>query len=139
MEKRLLQICVALAALVPVAGGMSGVIWGGRSLGLPAFGPADSQVRFLSGLLCAIGIGFWTTIPDIERSGARFQLLTILIVAGGFARALGLFLAGPAGPLMTGALSLELVIAPALLLWQGRIQRLAEHRAAPTPVDAAEG
>jgi hypothetical protein len=140
LERLALQISVAVGGLVPVAGGMSGVICGARSLGEAARGPADSQVRFLSGLLAAIGIAYWTTIPDIEKAGARFQLLTLIIVAGGFARAIGMLIAGPPGPLMSAALGLELVVAPALFLWQSRIQRLAEHRSrAPTPVDAEQG
>lgn len=138
MERLALQISVALAGLAPVAGGMSVAIWGAGALGEPATGALDSHLRFLSGLLAAIGIAYWTTIPDIEKAGARFQLLTLIIVAGGFARAVGMLLAGPPGPVMSTALGLELIVAPALFLWQSRIQRLAELRAALTPVDAAE-
>jgi hypothetical protein len=139
MEKRLLQVCVALAALVAVAAGMAGVFWGAGGLGEQAPGPLDSQVRALSGVLAAIGIAYWATLPDIERAGARFGLITLMVVAGGFARALGMLIAGLPGPVMAAALALELIVAPALYLWQARLQRLAEQAPAVTAVDAAEG
>jgi hypothetical protein len=139
MEKRLLQVSVSLAALVAVAVGMAGVVWGASGLGEQAPGILDSQVRALSGVLAAIGIAYWTTVPDIQRAGARFGLLTLIVVAGGFARALGMLIAGPPGPVMGAALALELLVAPALYLWQARIERLAEQASGFTAVDAAEG
>ena len=139
MEKRLLQVSVSLAALVAVAVGMAGVVWGASGLGEQAPGILDSQVRALSGVLAAIGIAYWTTVPDIQRAGARFGLLTLIVVAGGFARALGMLIAGPPGPVMGAALALELLVAPALYLWQARIERLAEQAPVFTAVDAAEG
>jgi hypothetical protein len=139
MEKRLLQVSVALAALVAVTVGLAGVVWGASGLGEQAPGILDSQVRALSGILAAIGIAYWTTVPDIQRAGARFGLLTLIVVAGGFARALGMLIAGPPGPIMGAALALELLVAPALYLWQARIERLAEQAHVFTAVDAAEG
>jgi hypothetical protein len=139
MEKRLLQVCVTLAALVAVAAGMAGVFWGAGGLGEQAPGPLDSQFRALSGVLAAIGVAYWTTIPDIDRAGGRFGLLTLIVVAGGFARALGMLMAGPPDPAAGAALALELVAAPGLYLWQARIQRLAEMAPVLTAVDAAEG
>ena len=108
-------------------------------MGEQAPSPLDSQFRALSGMLAAIGVAYWTTVPDIERAGARFGLLTLIVVAGGFARALGMLIAGPPGPVMGAALALELLVAPALYLWQARVQRLAERAPAFTAVDAAEG
>jgi len=139
MEKRLLQVSVTFAALVAVAVGMAGVVWGAGGLGEQAPGPLDSQVRALSGVLAAIGVAYWTTVPDIQRASARFGLLTLIVVAGGFARALGMLIAGPPGPAMGAALALELLVAPALYLWQSRIERLAEQAPVLTAVDTAEG
>ncbi|HEX4198681.1 MAG TPA: DUF4345 domain-containing protein [Caulobacteraceae bacterium] len=133
MERRLLQICVAIAGLVPVAGGVAGVLWGPGGLGEEAQGPLDSHFRYLSGLLAAIGVAYWTTVPDIEKEGARFGLLTLIMVAGGFARALGMLIAGPPGAMMSAAMAMELIITPLLYLWQARVQRLAARPA----VDAA--
>jgi hypothetical protein len=133
LERRLLQVSVAIAGLVPVAGGLAGVLWGPAVLGEPAQGPFDSHFRYLSGLLAAIGVAYWTAIPEIETEGAKFALLTVIVVAGGFSRALGMLIAGPPGGVMSAALIMELVVTPLLYLWQARVQRLATM----PPVDAA--
>jgi hypothetical protein len=85
----------------------------------------DSHYRYLSGLLLAIGVAYWSTIPDIERQGARFSLLTLLVVTGGFFRGLGMLMGGPPGAVMTCALMVELGLTPFLYLWQMRVARLA--------------
>lgn len=52
-----------MAAIVPVVAGLWGVVHPlADSLG---WGP--SHGRYLSGLRLAIGLGFWSAIPDIER------------------------------------------------------------------------
>jgi hypothetical protein len=132
LERRLLQISVAIAGLVPVAGGIAGVLWGPAALGEAALSPFDSHFRYLSGLLAAIGVAYWTTVPDIEREGARFGLLSLIVVAGGFSRALGMLIVGPPGLVMSAALVMELVVTPLLYFWQARVQRLAVS----PPVDA---
>jgi hypothetical protein len=142
MERRLLQIALAAAGLVPVAGGMAGVLWGPGGLGggEQAPGPIDSHYRFLSGLLAAIGVAYWSAIPEIEREGAKIGLLTAIVVAGGFARALGMLIAGPPGALMSAALIMELIVAPAIYVWQARVARLgAAPPAAVSSVDAGLG
>ncbi len=126
-EARALRIAVALACFVPLIGGAAGALTGGAMLGLlPAdHVTADSHVRYLSGLLLGIGIGFVTTIPDIERRGARFRSLTALVVVGGLARLGGLVLHGaPEWPMLFG-LGMELVVTPALCAWQWRVARRA--------------
>ena len=71
MEKRLLQFAVAVAGLVPVSAGMAGGLKGTLLLGDVGDAALDSHLRFLSGLLLAIGVAFWSTIPDIERLRSR--------------------------------------------------------------------
>src|SRR5262245_209027 len=92
VEVRVLQATVAVLALVPVAAGLAGAV-----LGIGVFEPAvllgrdtDSTGRYLSGLLLAVGVGFWSTVPRIEREGTRFRLLTLIVVTGGLARLSGL-------------------------------------------------
>ena len=121
-EKRLLQIIIAIIGLIPVTAGN------------PAL---DSHFRYLSGLLLAIGVAYWTTIPDIERAGARFSLLTMIVVTGGFFRAVGMLTSGSPGSVMTWALLVELVVTPALYLWQLRIARLAVSQGAPMDANPA--
>lgn len=124
-ERRLLQATVALLALVPIAAGAAGVVGGPGFLGLARPWPEDldSHFRYLSGLFLALGLGFWSCLPGIERRGARFRLLGGLVVAGGLARLLSLLLAGTPSAGHLAGLGLELVAVPLLLLWQRRIER----------------
>jgi Domain of unknown function (DUF4345) len=123
-ERRALQIAVAFLSLVPVAAGLAGVLRGPAMVdGLAGTPSADSHLRYLSGLLLAIGVAWWTTIPAIEGHGARVRLLAALVVCGGLARLLSLVVVGvPSWP-MLGALVMELVITPAIALWQSRVAR----------------
>jgi hypothetical protein len=89
---------------------------------------AESHFRYLSGLLLAIGLCFWSTIPEIEAKTGRFRLLTLLVVIGGLGRLLGLALTGLPSLIMLGSLFLELIVTPLLCLWQTRIaNRYAEE------------
>lgn len=124
-EAQALRIAVALASLVPLSAGLAGMLAGSAFLGseLPADISADSHIRYLSGLLFGIGVGFASTLRRIERRGARFRLLTGIVVLGGLARLLGAVLHGaPAAPMLFG-LVMELLVTPALCLWQWRIAR----------------
>ncbi len=84
-ERRRLQQAVALVALIPVAVGLYGVLFGQALTGDRVSISAESHFRFLSGLLLGIGILFWSTVPSIELHTGRFRLLTLLIVIGGLA------------------------------------------------------
>ena len=123
LEKRLLQIAVAVAGLIPVFAGGAGLLLGAGMLDLWGGVDLDSHFRYLSGLLLGIGLCYWTTIPAIEREGGRFGLLTVIVVVGGLARAVGMLRNGAPGPVMSAALGVELVVTPALLLWQTRLAK----------------
>jgi len=105
-----LRLCVGLAAIVPVAGGLSGAVLG---LGGASAWSAD-HYRYLSGLLLAIGLGFWSTIPNIERHAPRFRLLTGIVAIGGICRLLGVMLGDPLTPAF--ALAAALVVAGLVLV-----------------------
>ena len=130
MEKRLLQSVVALGGLIAVGAGMAGGLHGTLMLGDWGDAALDSHFRYLSGLLVGLGVAYWSTIPDIERQEARIGLVTLIVVTGGFFRALGLLAIGSPGWPMRAALVVELVGAPLLYLWQRRIAQLQ-------PMDAA--
>jgi hypothetical protein len=122
IERRLLQTAVAVGSLVPIGAGAAGMLLGPRMLHVPtAAGDLDSHFRYLSGLLCGIGIGYLSTIPGIERQGSRFLMLTAVVVAGGLGRLLSLLMVGPPSPAMQAALVMELVVTPGLALWQRRV------------------
>lgn len=126
LERLSLQACVVLGGFVPVGAGLAGVALGPRMAGVFAAPvPLDSHFRYLSGLLLAIGIAFWSTIPGIETKGATFRLLTALVVTGGLGRLVSLIVEGPPNAPMWFGLTMELIITPALALWQARLARAA--------------
>jgi hypothetical protein len=112
--KRALQLCVALAGIVAVSAGAWGVFDdpGGASAG------QVSHERYLSGLLLAIGVAFWTTLPNIEQKTGRFRLLTGLVVVGGLCRLFGVTMGDGLSVSTVGPLAMELLVAPLLCLWQ---------------------
>jgi multisubunit Na+/H+ antiporter MnhG subunit len=119
LEARLLQIAVTLAAVVPVLGGGVGVLRGSGAFGDWAGRSADSQTRYLSGLLLGVGLAFWACVPTISRRGREVRILAFLVVVGGLSRLLGVVLVGDPGR-MRWTLAMELVVTPALALWQAR-------------------
>jgi hypothetical protein len=133
-EKRLLQRVVAVAALIPALAGLSGVLLGHGITGdrNPSVS-ADSHFRFLSGLLLGIGLCFWWTVPRIEEKTTFFRFLTLIIVIGGLARLLGLWITGVPSLFMLMALAMELVVTPALCFWQTRVANRAAEESGVAP------
>jgi hypothetical protein len=127
MERRALQILILIAGLVPVYGGGVGVMQGALAFGEWPGAVADSQARYLSGLLLAIGLAFWACVPTIEKHGKTVRLLTFVVLIGGLSRLAGVFFVGDAGRL-DWALGMELVVTPLICLWQHRV---ATRLAAP--------
>ncbi len=128
-ERRLLQVTVAVLALVPIGAGLAGIILG------PDFaGPAaahisvDSYFRYLSGLLLGIGLAFWSLIPNIEWQTRPFRLLTTIVFIGGLARLTGVFTQGVPGPEMLFGLTMELIVTPLLCVWQARVANRTAQR-----------
>ncbi len=123
-ERRLLQAAVALGCVVPLLAGSAGMIEGpGFLKGVGDLSPADldSHFRYLSGLLLAIGIGFASCIPGIERKTSRFRLLALIVFVGGLGRLFGLVTAGVPGTGHVFGLAMELGTVPLLALWQTRV------------------
>ena len=122
MERRLLQIAVAIAGIVPVGAGLGGIFYGPQFLELPNSASSWSHVHYLAGLLLTIGLIFWASIPRIEQYRDRFALLALIIFIGGIARLIGALMLGDApGKGMIFALAMELIVTPALWAWQRRI------------------
>ena len=124
IEKRLLQIVVAIACLVPLTAGPTGIV---RGAGWMAHGPVaadlDSHFRYMSGIFTGVGLAFASCIPAIETKGARMRLLVAFVVLGGLARALSWAEVGPPNPGNRFGLGMELVVTPLLALWQARVAR----------------
>ena len=131
MERRALQLMILVAGIVPVCGGGAGALLGERAFGPWAGAADDSHMRYLSGLLLAIGLAYWACIPTVERRGEVVRLLTLIVVIGGLARLGGVFVAGDPG-LMRWALVMELGVAPLIWLWQARVARGLDLTARPS-------
>jgi hypothetical protein len=116
-QRNVLRLSVALAGIVPVAGGLWGVVGGIGGAGAWS----GNHYRYLSGLLLAIGLGFWSVVPHIERHTQRVRLLAALVVVGGLCRLLGVTLGDPLTPGVAGALAMELLVTPLLCFWQGQV------------------
>ena len=128
MEKRALQMSIVIAALLPVVTGLWGIMHG-------ATGDrwADNHHSYLSGLLLAIGLGYWSAVPDIETMAMRLRLLTAPVAVGGLA--LGDALTLP----VASALIMELLVAPLLCLWQVRITSRSRPVSPGPPTELTPG
>jgi hypothetical protein len=122
LEKRLLQIAVAAAGLVPVAAGALGALRPELLIAGPPH--ALTHGAYLSGLLLGLGLAFWSLIPAIERQSRVFALLTGLVVLGGLARAFTAARLGAWNLSVELPLVMELAVTPALWLWQRRVSSL---------------
>ena len=121
MEKRLLQAAIALACIVPISGGLWGIIAGAGMMGHGGDVTLDSHFRYLSGLLLGLGLAFLSLIPDIENQGRSAALLSVIVVVGGLCRLYGVFADGFPAPMMSGALVMELGVVPVIYMWQRRV------------------
>jgi len=136
VERRLLQLAAALACLVPLSAGSSGVLRGAAFVFRGTATPdLDSHFRYLSGIFLGVGMAFATCVPAIERRGERFRMLGAFVVAGGLARALSLVEVGAPSFGHRFGLAMELGVVPLLLLWQARVAR--RYRAPETPAPAS--
>lgn len=118
VERRALQACIAVAGVVPVGGGLWGVLGGMNTVGVTA----ASHGRYLSGLLLGIGLAFWCSIPTIERRGSVVRTLAFVVFVGGLARLAGVLETGAPGA-VAFPLVMELGVTPVLALWRERVQR----------------
>ena len=126
-ERRLFQLVVLAASLVPVSAGAAGAWLGPAMIARCLATNADlaNHFRYLSGLLLGIGIAFPLIALNIEARAREFRKLGLIVIAGGLARALGFARDGLPSRAHQLALVMELLVVPALLLWLGRLQRLA--------------
>lgn len=125
IERRLLQVVVAVACLLPLVVGGLGIVRGPAPFGHLAEVPRDldSHFRYISGIFFATGLGFLSCLPRIERKGPRFRLLGGLIVVGGLARGVSLLAVGTPSTGHLLGLGMETVVVPLLMLWQWRLSQ----------------
>lgn len=138
IERRLLQGIVAIACLLPLVVGGQGILHGPAPFGHLAHVPPDldSHFRYISGIFFATGLGFLSCVPRIERTGARFRLLGLLIVVGGLARGGSLLAVGAPSTGHLLGLVMETVNVPLLMLWQWSFARRYRAASSPGPASA---
>jgi hypothetical protein len=125
MERKLLQITLAIAGLVLGGFGLAGIFFGASFTEFSGNVVMDSYIRFLKGMLLAIGLIYWWSIPQIERHGERISLVTFILVLGAVPRLMAVIGHGvPTIGIMVG-LAGELIVAPLLWVWQRRVARVA--------------
>ena len=129
MERKLLQVTVACAGLIGVVLGLTGVLFGTMHADLSGDVVLDSYVRFGKGVLLAIGLIYWSSIPQIERHGDRIALITLILVSGSLSRLISL--AGHGVPTLgiISNLIAGLVFVPLVWLWQRHVASVAYRSA----------
>jgi hypothetical protein len=127
MNKRPLQIAMCALGAVPVATGvltmlgLSDPIY--SSAGIPANALLDSNLRFFGGLWLVLGLAVYWLVPRIGEQTALFRVLWLMIFAGGIGRLVSMvFLGLPPLPFVAFTV-LEVVGAPAFIVWQSRLSR----------------
>lgn len=125
LEKRLLQIVVAVACFVPLSVGGQSILHGPGFLGHPPVIPIDldSHFRYISGIFFGVGVAFASCVPAIESKGPRFRLLGALVVCGGLSRVVSLIAVGAPGVGHLFGFAMELGAVPLLMLWQANFAR----------------
>jgi hypothetical protein len=125
LERRLLQLAIGIACLVPVTAGLAGIILGSGMIKGVESGviDLDSHFRYLSGLLLGLGIGFAACIPRVGQRSPTFLALGGIVILGGLARPLSLLSDGAPGMGHLFGLGMELGVVPLLLLWDLRLAR----------------
>jgi hypothetical protein len=129
MQRKLLQIAIAIAGLIGVSFGLAGVVLATAFTNIFDDGTVDSSVRFYKGMLLAIGLVYWSCIPEIERRGERISLVSFILVCGAASRLMAVIGHGVANVGILLSLMTGLILVPLLWLWQRHIAQAAQHGA----------
>ncbi len=127
MNKRPLQIAMCALGAVPVATGvltmlgLSDPIY--SSAGIPANALLDSNLRFFGGLWLVLGLAVYWLVPRIEKETALFRALWLMIFVGGIGRLISMVFMGQPPLPFIGFTVLEVVGAPAFIVWQSRLSK----------------
>lgn len=119
----LLQGATILISLVAIASGLRSVAQG---IGLAGLNPdeavvADNDVRYLGAIWAGVGAAFLSTVPTLETSGAVYNRIGAVIIAGGVVRLISIGRYGGLQQHIPFALFLELIGMPLLLWWYASV------------------
>ena len=125
MNRRGLQVLTAVLAAIPVITGIIGMTGISdplySSITLPRSAVLDSNLRFLSGVWLGLGVALYWTVPNINKKTALFRAIWGTIFVGGIGRLTSMLMVGlPPAPFV-GFTIVEIVVAPIMVLWQGRL------------------
>jgi hypothetical protein len=132
MNKKALQIVLAILGLIPILTGGLDLILGAHSLNVAgSLLPSevlndivlDSQIRFLAAIWFGIGIILYWIIPAIDKQTMLFRLLAGGIFLGGIGRVSSAVMVGTPPIQFIGATVLELLGMPLLILWQSTVSK----------------
>ncbi|WDD91079.1 DUF4345 domain-containing protein [Burkholderia sp. FERM BP-3421] len=127
MSKRALQVATAILAAVPTITGVLGMLgvndplYASLGVQVPADATLDSNLRFYAGVWLGLGLAAFSVIPSIERQGALFRTLWIMIFIGGIGRLISLAALGAPFPPFIGFTALEILGAPLFIAWQRKV------------------
>ena len=117
MERRLLQIALAIVGLVAILFGVTGVFFGTSLSGVTLGVTMEGYVRFIKGVLIAAGLIYWSAIPRLEVHSERIGVVSFLLVFGAAGRLLAVIGHGfPTVGLMISLIG-ELIVVPLIWLW----------------------
>jgi hypothetical protein len=122
-NRRALQICLGVLAAVPLASGLWGMIAGPAGLpgGQHTTATVDSEYRFTNAFWFVAGCVVCWAIPQVERATAVLRVVLGAAFVGGLARLLAMIASGTPHPVFLGALVIELIVVPCVLVWQSRV------------------
>jgi hypothetical protein len=108
--------------VVPVVTGTMGMLLGpsGAPGGAATTASVDSEYRFVNLFWAAAGGVLWWSLRDAEKRSRTTQLVLGLAAAGGVPRLISWRRTGAPHPIFRGALVLELIIVPLVLVWHQR-------------------
>ena len=129
MERKLLQATVAVAGFAGVFLGLTGVLFGTLYADLSGDVVLDGYVRFGKGVLLAIGLIYWSCVPQVERRGDRISLVTFILVFGTLSRLFSVVGHGVPTLGIVANLVAGLILVPLLWLWQRRVAAMAQRSA----------
>lgn len=123
-SRHALQILLGVLAAVPLASGLYGMLAGAAAWPFAqdeVTATLDGEFRFTNAFWFAAGLVVFWAIPRVERRTGVLRAALGTVFLGGLARLLAIAVHGVPHPVFLGALFIELVGAPVLLVWQARV------------------
>ena len=127
MSRRILQIILAMIALLAIITGLVGIITGITNefysiSNVKANVLLDSNLRYFSGLWLGLGLIIFWIIRSIEKQKIVLRLIFVMIFIGGIGRVFSMINVGIPPTLYIIFTFLE-ICSPILIFWQNKIAK----------------